>query len=205
MAHHFEEGPGDRAFAQALQEAFAVLRARLTRRYGDPQLAEEISWDCLTRAYEVWRDDPAFFAHRDLTSWTGQRATWRALDRLRERGRFAPLAEEHSGDASEGAAAPLADPADAAAERRRLRDRQVTWRALQRLEAQDREILEGYYYDDLTDQQIGSRLYGDEGSEQARGLRVWRRRRKAQERLRTLLEEGGIDPSDYAPVASQAV
>ena len=42
-------------------------------------------------------------------------------------------------------------------------------------------------------------------SEQARGLRVWRRRKKAHDRLRTLLVESGIDPADYAPLASQAV
>lgn len=203
MAHHFAEPPGDRPFERSMQEAFAVLRARLTRRYGDPQLAEEVSWDCLTQAYEVWREDPAFFANRDLTAWTGQRATWRALDRLRERGRFAPLAEEHPGEPGEGAAAPLVEPREA--ERRRLRDRQLTWRSLQQLGEQDREILEGYYYDGLTDQQIGARLYGGEGSEQARGLRVWRRRRKAQQRLRTLLEQNGLDAADYAPLASQAV
>lgn len=204
MAHHFEEDPRARAFERSLQEAFVVLRARLTRRYHDPQLAEEVSWDCLTQAYEVWRRDPSFFANRDLTAWTGQRATWRALDRLRERGRFAPLAEDQNAKPGDNIAV-LIDPTEAEDERRLARDRQTTWRSLQQMDDQDRAILEGYYYDEQTDQQIGSRLYGDEGSEQARGLRVWRRRRKAQERLRTLLEENGIDPTDYTPLASQAV
>ena len=204
MAHNVEEGPNDRAFALSLQDALATVSARLTRRFGDPQLAEEISWDCLTQAYEVWRNDPHYFANRDLTAWTSQRASWRALDRLRERGRHAPLAEEHAGEAGEGVGA-LIDPSDAEADRRLTRDRHITWRSLQQLPEQDRRILEGYYYDDRTDQEIGAELFGDEGTEQARGLRVWRRRRKAHERLRTLLLENGIDPTDYGVVASQAL
>ena len=204
MAHHVEEGPNDRAFALSLQDAFVTVSARLTRRFGDPQLAEEVSWDCLTQAYEVWRNDPLFFANRDLTSWTSQRANWRALDRLRERGRHAALAEEHPGESGEGVVA-LIDPTDAEAERRTIRDRHITWRSLQRLTDQDRQILESYYYDNRTDQEIGTDLFGDQGSEQARGLRVWRRRRKAHERLKTLLLENGIDPTDYGVVASQAL
>ncbi len=205
MANHPQEDPGGRAFARTLQETFAVVCARLTRRFGDPQLAEEVSWDCLTLAYELWREDRAFFANRDLASWASQRACWRALDRLRERARLIPLAEEHPGEAGEGVVPTPPDPAEVEAGRRRLRDQQITWRSLQQLDEQDRLILEGYYYDHLTDQEIGGRLFGHEGSGPARGLRVWRRRRKAQERLRTLLEENGIDPSDYAVVASQAV
>jgi DNA-directed RNA polymerase specialized sigma24 family protein len=206
MAQHDDDGSGSRSFEESLLAAFPLLCQRLTRRFGDPQLAEEVSWDCLTQAYEVWRADPHFFERRDLTAWSSQRAAWRALDRLRERGRFAPLAEEHAGDEDgEGLGAPLADPADEEAARRLLRDRQLTWDSLRQLGPDDREVLEGYYYEGLTDQEIGARRYGPEGSAQARGLRVWRRRKKAQERLKTLLVENGIDPSDYAPLAVQAV
>jgi RNA polymerase sigma factor (sigma-70 family) len=193
----------DRAFEKALEAALPVIFQRLARRYGDEQLAEEVSWDCLTQAYEVWRADPHYFANRDLTAWSSQRASWRALDKLRERARFAPLAEDHPDD-GEPAHAPLIDPRDDEAARRLQRDREVTFASLAQLPDQDREILEDYYYDGLTDQEIGAQLYED-GSEQARGLRVWRRRQKAHARLETILVENGIDPTDYAPVAHQAV
>jgi DNA-directed RNA polymerase specialized sigma24 family protein len=204
MTHSDDEPLTDRAFEKAMQAAFPILCQRLTRRYGDEQLAEEVSWDCLTQAYEVWRTDPDYFANRDLTAWTSQRASWRALDRLRERGRFAPLAEEHLDD-SENIHAPLIDPRDEEAARRLQRDREITFASLQQLDEQDREILERYYYDDCTDQEIGAQLYGEDGSEQARGLRIWRRRQKAHARLETILVENGIDPTDYTPMAHQAV
>lgn len=204
MVQHVEEEPPDRAFEKAIEAALPVLFQRLTRRYGDEQLAEEVSWDCLTQAYEVWRADPHYFANRDLTAWSSQRASWRALDQLRERGRFAPLAEEYL-EEGENVHAPLIDPRDDEAGRRLERDREVVFTSLRQLDEQDRDILEGYYYDDLTDQEIGAQLYGQDGSEQARGLRVWRRRQKAHARLETILVDNGIDPTDYAPVAHQAV
>jgi DNA-directed RNA polymerase specialized sigma24 family protein len=196
---------GRPTFVQALQAAHPVISQRLMTRYGDAQLAEEISWDCLTHAFETWNEDPSYFENRDLTAWTSQRATWRALDRLRERTRFLPLAEEHNGEHDESVAAVRFEAPDSFGERGRLRDRQITWECLHQLDEEDRLILLGYYYDGLTDQEIGTALYGDEGSEQARGLRVWRRRQKAHDKLRTLLVASGVDASDYAPATAQAV
>lgn len=206
MAHHVNEDLRPPSFVEALQAAYPVLRDRLTRRFGDPQLAEEVGWDCLTHAYELWLARPGYFANRDLLAWTCQRAVWRALDRLRDRGRHTPLAEEHMGEElADAVAGPLLGVLDEEADRQRERDRQRTWDTLQKLDDLDRYILESYYYDDLTDQEIGDRLYGDETTEQGRGLRVWRRRKKAHARLKTLLIEGGMAPSEYAPLASQAV
>lgn len=203
MAQPVAEGLTLTALETLLQGAYPILRARLLRRYNDPQLAEEVGWDCLTQAYELWRVDPHYFANRDLTAWCSQRAYWRALDRLRERGRFAPLAEElgEDEDVSSGA---LLLARDEFAAQKTLRDRQLTWDSVQQLDEPDRFLLESYYYDDQTDQEIGTHLFGDDGTEQARGLRVWRRRQKAHARLKTLLVENGIDPSDYS-VACQAV
>lgn len=192
-----------RTFEEELQAALPVVYQRLTRRYGDEQLAEEVSWDCLTQAYEVWRDDPDYFANRDLTRWTSNRANWRALDVLRKRSRLTPLAEDRGEDGEH--VSPLVDPRDDEDARRRLRDREAVFASVRQLDEPDGRIVESYYYDGLTDQEIGSLLYGDEGSDQARGLRVWRRRRKAHAQLQTLLVENGIDPADYAPVAHQAV
>src|SRR5205823_6375012 len=100
-----------------------------------------------------------YFERRDLTAWTSQRATWRALDRLRERTRFLPLAEEHNGDCDESVPAARVEGKGEVGER----DRQITWECLEQLDEEDRLILMGYYYDGLTDQQIGAALYGDEG------------------------------------------
>lgn len=192
-----------RAFEEALLAALPVVFERLARRYGDEQLAEEVSWDCLTRAFEVWLDDPEYFTAHDLTRWTSNRANWRALDVLRKRSRHAPLGDARGEDADHIAS--LADPREGEAARRLESEREAVFAGVQRLEEQDRAIVEGYYYDGHTDQEIGGLLYGDEGSEQARGLRVWRRRQKAQAQLRTILVEEGIDPSDFIPVAPQAL
>jgi DNA-directed RNA polymerase specialized sigma24 family protein len=192
-----------RTFEEEIQAALPVVYQRLTRRYGDEQLAEEVSWDCLTQAYEVWRSDPGYFANRDLTRWTSNRANWRALDVLRQRARLTPLAEDRAEDGE--TARPLADPRDDEDARRLARDREAVFASIRQLDEQDGLIVESYYYDGLTDQEIGARLYGGEGTDQARGLRVWRRRRKARAQLQTLLIENGIDPADYSPVAHQAV
>lgn len=207
MSHHADDGSSHRSFTRAYEAAFPVLCARLTRLYGDPQLAEEVSVDCLADAYKVWREDPHFFDEKDLTAWSSQRARWRTLDCLRERARFTPLAVEHSGDGESKSdlLARAPDPDETEEARQRRHDRQVTWDSLQSLDSEDREILESYYYDGETDQQIGTRRYGPAGTDQARGLRVWRRRQKALERLRTVLIKNGIDPADYAPQTVQAV
>lgn len=192
-----------RTFEEALQAALPVVYQRLTRRYGDAQLAEEVSWDCLTQAYEVWREDPDYFANRDLTRWTSNRANWRALDVLRKRSRLASLAEE-PGDYGESLPT-LLDPRDDEQERRLLRDREAVFSSVRQLDEQDRFIIESYYYDGLTDQEIGTRLFGRNGSEQSRGLRVWRRRRKGHAQLQALVVKAGVDPADYTPGPHQAV
>lgn len=206
MAHHSEEETIPRAFEEALEATFSMVRDRLTRRFGDEQLAEEVSWDCVTQAYEAWRGDPTFFAERDLRAWTSQRALWRALDRLRERGRFVPLSEEHSsGNEGEAGGPAQLSVTDEETMRQWERDRQLTWNSLQQLPSADRELLEQYYYEERTDQEIGAQLYGEEGSEQARGLRVWRRRQKALTQLEKILIENGLDSADYAPLTHQAI
>jgi DNA-directed RNA polymerase specialized sigma24 family protein len=207
MTNQADEELSPRPFEESLKSTFVLVSQRLTRRYGDPQLAEEVTWDCLTRAFEVWMEDPHYFEEHDLTAWISQRATWRALDRLRERSKFAPLVEEHASGEEDGESphAPLIDLADEEAVQGRERDRQITWESLQQLDENDRRILEGYYYDHRTDQELGAQLYDDECSDQARGLRIWRRRQKAHALLERLLVENGIDPTDYTPIAQQAL
>ena len=80
----------------------------------------------------------------------------------------------------------------------------LVWECLQRLDADDRDLLCASYYDDLSDQAIGATYYAD-GTDTARGLRVWRRRQKAQARLRDLLLEAGHEPAPFDLLNSQAL
>jgi DNA-directed RNA polymerase specialized sigma24 family protein len=169
------DGSSRPEFERALAAAYPVIYRRLAGRYRDPQLAEEVAWDSLTRAFEKLRDDPHYFDERDLTDWSSRLAAWRALDRLRERSR--------AGDPFEDGPAPEAGRQDTQA---------LVWDCLQRLDADDRDLLCASYYDGLSDQAIGAARYAD-GTDTARGLRVWRRRQKAQARLRDLLLEAGYE------------
>lgn len=185
------------AFEQSLAATWPVVVHRVRARFGDAQLAEEVSLDCLSRAFELWRTDPGYFTARDLTAWATRRAAWRALDRLRDRGRHRPLPEERAEDGDEGAPLRWA-PRVAARPDEAARDCQLAWAALGRLPAEDREILLAWYYDQRSDQEIGAALYGAAtGTAQARGLRVWRRRRRAQGRLREALLAEGVEPADW--------
>jgi len=183
------------SFEHAMDEAFPVLYQRLYGRFRDPQLAEEVSRDCLSQAYELWLEDPAYFETHDLTAWSSVRANWRAIDRLRQRGRFAPLPDESPyDDRPVATASPRPDPHNDS----RMQDRLLTWEVLSRLDELDRKVLIGHYYDGRSDQDLGTELFGQVGTVTARGLRVWRIRQRAQARLRDLLLAGGVEPADYA-------
>jgi DNA-directed RNA polymerase specialized sigma24 family protein len=195
MADNDHESMTQAALVQALNEAYPVLFHRLNSRYHDPQLAEEVSWDCLTQAFEVWRADPSYFTHHNLTAWSSRRATWRAVDRLRERGRLSPLPEEHGPE--DRPALAVADPrSDPEAERIAL-DRVRTWEALEGLDEQDRYLLAEHFYAGRSDQSLGAELFDDDASAQALGLRVWRLRQRALTRLEQRLLDAGIDPEDW--------
>src|SRR5262245_24772167 len=163
-----------KAFQDALTAAYPVLFQRLHSRFHDPQLADEVSRDCLSQAFEVWRDDPAYFLEHDLTTWGSVRANWRAIDRLRARSRHAPLPDENPLAADDR---PLvtADPHDGPRTQARL----MTWEAIGRLDELERRIIIGHYYDGRSDQDLGTELFGDKGTLTARGLRVWRIRQRA--------------------------
>lgn len=186
------------AFQSALAAAQSVLFQRLHSRYRDPQLAEEVSADCLSQAYELWHRDPAYFLEHDLTAWGSVRANWRAIDRLRARSRHAPLPDENPPDDRPLATASRTlDPHDDPDVLARL----AAWEAIARLDELDRRVLIGHYYDGRSDQDIGTELFGHVGTVTARGLRVWRIRQRAQARLRDLLAADGFAPSEYATQA----
>ena len=195
MTNDNHESMTQAALEQALDEAYPVLFHRLNSRYHDPQLAEEVSWDCLTQAFEVWRDDPGYFTHHNLTAWSSRRANWRAVDRLRERGRHASLPEEQGPDADRPGAT-VAARTDPDAERI-AGDRARTWEALEGLDEQDRYLLAEHFYARRSDQDLGAELFDDDASAQALGLRVWRLRQRALTRLEQRLLDAGIDPEDW--------
>jgi DNA-directed RNA polymerase specialized sigma24 family protein len=185
------------ALVQALNEAYPVLFHRLNNRFHDPQLAEEVSWDCLTQAFERWQEDPGYFTDHDLTAWTSRRACWRAVDRLRERGRHTPLPEEHPLEEDRHPAAySEATRIDPDAERVSV-DRARAWEAMQQLDERDRFLLSEHFYEAASDQALGAKLFADASSPQALGLRVWRLRQKALGRLEQQLLDAGIDPEDW--------
>jgi DNA-directed RNA polymerase specialized sigma24 family protein len=197
MNENHAESMSQSALERALTEAYPVLFHRLNSRYHDPQLAEEVSWDCLTQAFEVWQKDPGYFAQHDLTTWSSRRANWRAVDRLRERGRHTSLPEEHALDEDRPSLTPgesvRTDPdAEGVAV-----DRARTWEALQGLDERDRYLLGEHFYGGRSDQSLGAELFGDDASAQALGLRVWRLRQKALGRLEERLLDAGIDPEDW--------
>ncbi len=205
MKSNRNEGLSRLAFEESVARAFPVVLGRLSARFKDAQLAEEVSVDSLTHAFEKWREDPGYFQTHDLVGWSSRLAAWRALDRLRERTRLRSLPDESPIDGSESGWA-LSVPAqhdDPHADW--LHDREIAWKCIQKLDPEDQAILTGYYYERRTDQELGVELFGDSASVQANGLKVWRRRRRACARLRMLLLASGIDPGDWSCTGGQAV
>src|SRR5271166_413026 len=193
MRENRNEALSRSAFEESVTQAYAVVFNRLSARFGDPQLAEEVSVDSLARAFEKWRADPTYFRTHDLAAWSSRLAAWRALDRLRERTRLRPLPEERPLDGDDFTPSPNVLPRQESAPEGLLRDREITWNSLQKLDEEDRAILSGYYYDGSTDQELGAELFGPTASTQANGLKVWRRRQRAHARLREVLIDEGID------------
>jgi DNA-directed RNA polymerase specialized sigma24 family protein len=186
-------------FEESLAEALPVVYARLAARFRDEQLADEVSADCLVSAWEKHAADPDYFRAHDLTAWSSRRASWKAVDRLRQRVRLRPLPQEPDGP-GEGVRARRPNAPEALA-----RDRQLALECLQRLPEQERAVLVGHYFEGKTDVELGTALFGERGTPQARGLKVWRLRQKARTRLRDLLLAEGVDPSDWGGPGGLAV
>jgi len=204
MQNNRNEGLSRSVFEVSVARAFPVVLNRLSARFKDTQLAEEVSVDSLAHAFEKWREDPRYFLTHDLVGWSSRWAVWRALDRLRERTRHRPLPDERPTDGAEpGWALSIPAPHDAHADR--LHEREIAWECIQKLDPEDQAIITGYYYDRLTDQELGAELFGGSASIQANGLKVWRRRQRAHARLRVLLLASGIDPGDWSSMGGQAV
>jgi DNA-directed RNA polymerase specialized sigma24 family protein len=205
MRHKRSVGLSRSAFEESVARAFPEVLSRLAARFKDAQLAEEVSVDSLAGAFEKWREDPRYFLTHDLVGWSSRLAAWRALDRLRERTRHRPLPDERPAEGGEPGWVPSIPSENDDPKVARLLDREIAWECIQKLDPEDRAILTGYYYDRLTDQELGAELFGGSASVQANGLKVWRRRQRACARLRVLLLASGIDPGEWSSMGGQAV
>lgn len=187
-----------------ISDALPEIQRRMESRLRDKFLADEMAADSVSAAWEQWLADPAYFHGRDLVGWATQRARWRAVDVLRRRSRFAPLADEQQGDEANKApdSPAIAQPDRTAREEMR----RLVYEAILLLAPDERRLLEGMAYDNLTDQAMGTALYGaQDGTAQARGLRVFRRRQRALARLGQLLMERGFDAEAWADARAQAM
>ena len=68
MSEHPPRDVGE-AFEGNLAQVWRTVFHRLAARFGDPQLAEEVSTDCLSRAWEVWAQDPGYFREHGALYW----------------------------------------------------------------------------------------------------------------------------------------
>ncbi|NBO93110.1 MAG: sigma-70 family RNA polymerase sigma factor [Planctomycetia bacterium] len=182
-------------FLTEMETARPIVRRRVWGRYRDNQLSDEVTHDCLTDAWNRWQIEPTYFVTHNLLAWTTQRAYWRVRDRLNDRARFAPLAEEHPEDPAYAVKTHEAHAKAAEPEVERHQVWALVHEAVTTLSEDDREIIDQHHFGQMTDKAIGDQIYGvADSSRAARGLRVFRRRTRIEERLRECLLERGYDP-----------
>jgi len=180
-----------------LEAARPLVIRRVTSRYRDEELGDSVAQQCLIDAWSRWKRDPDYFVTHSLLAWATQRAYWRVRDHLYERARFAPLAEEHAADEGD---ARVKTPESYVVARELDVEREQAWalvhECLAELPEADQELIDQHYFEGLTDKAIGDLLFGeDDGTPLARGLRVFRRRDRVQERIRELVLARGYDPA----------
>jgi DNA-directed RNA polymerase specialized sigma24 family protein len=169
--------------------AMQVLAAPSGAFYRKHLLSEDAVAYALAKAWHTWIDSrgTTFASPRHLLNWLKQTAFWKMVERFRQ--------EQRSRERSllDSQVAELPDPAFARRSSHRWsKDAQQTvWTCLQRLPDPLRQVLEGYYYDRLTDRELALCLWGD--STPAAGQRIRRLRHKALTHLRRTLLQCGIE------------
>ena len=164
---------------EALPEVYPVVYACVFGCLGN----EDLAWDATNEACVVALNTPEKFEGNkaDLVKWLRKVAVHKAADmRKRKQPRRLPNNAEHLiGDEQ---AAPAVDEVEM---------KENVRRCLERLPAEERATVVLKHWQELGFQEIGNRLYGNEGSPMARLLRARRRYVKGMERLcRLRLEEG---------------
>jgi DNA-directed RNA polymerase specialized sigma24 family protein len=142
------------------------------------------------RAWETWRGNRRYFLSAEHhLNWLKQTAYWHSVDGFRKavRSRERPSPNKK-----------LEDFADAQSGRQRslwsAEDQQAVWLCVQRLPRVERFVIEGRYYDNLTDRDLAKVLYANPAPQAFLGLRVWHLRQKALVHLRQLLQQEGVGP-----------
>lgn len=165
-----------------------AVRARVFRRFrarGIPpgeatQLAGEVTQIAFVRAHLQPGFPGCFQSEEHLVNWMAWVAYRRGLDDLRRR---RPSRSDAHLDRQ---AAPEVSQVPG-----------LVWECLQQLPPQDRHVLLRYFYEGWTDVMIGQELFDDDASEAAWGQRARKIRMAALRRLRTLLDQHGVDPDDW--------
>lgn len=167
---------------QALATPVAIV-------YRNQPLSEEAIFQAIAKALAIWSSNPNYFlspAH--LLNWLKQTAYWRTIDCFRKSIRC----PERPVDVNKLEA--FTDPRTSRprAQRWSDEDQKTVWICVQQLPPLDRLLIEGHYYDHLTDRDLAKVLYGTASPSPAQGLRVWNRRKKAEALLRQFLEQRGV-------------
>jgi RNA polymerase sigma factor (sigma-70 family) len=170
------------AYPQVYRVVYRYLRRRGLLHDRAADLAEESTQEAARRAAERTGSPEYFDSGQGLRNWMSTVARNYASDQLDL---------EHAGQFPEGHDEP-----------HRPSSREEffagVWECLVRLPPQDQRILDWYYWDRLTDVEIGQALFNpSEGTPPALGQRARRLRLEAQARLRECLLQRGIDPLEW--------
>lgn len=187
---HSERRPRLNTFVTWMSLAFqALLDAPQAICYRNQRLSEDAIVHACAKAWTVWVTNPGYFCSPlHLVNWLKLVAYRMMVDCHRKNQRFRQWSLPDS------KADELTDPRFPQEQQQRWTDadQQTVWGCLQQLPEMERRILEGRYYDHLTDVELASRLFGDPAPSAAAGLRVWRLRQKALAHLGQVLREHGV-------------
>lgn len=169
------------AYPHVYRAVYWHLRSRGLPDARARELAEEATQEAACRAAE--RTDPGYFQSQEhFRNWMITVARRYADERLAHE-RAVQLHEGHDAPASKSSRAERFG---------------AVWDCFSQLSAEEQNILDWYYWDGLTDVEIGQILFDpSEGTPAALGQRARRRRLAAEAHLRGCLLENGIAPEDW--------
>jgi RNA polymerase sigma factor (sigma-70 family) len=178
------------AFVVWLPRAARALVPPRTIVYRGRLLPEDAISEALVKALHMEAETPGYFRSAEhLVNWLKRTAYWAMINAYR-RARRDPSRPLPAGN--EGS---LVDPRSRRARGSwQAEDRQAVWDCLRRLPEAERLLLEGRYYERLTDVELARRLYQVwSASAPAMGQRARQDRLRAQTQLAELLREQGVN------------
>lgn len=183
-------------FQEWYSATFHVVFSRLQQRFGDAQLADEVTGDALAKGFKQGSLKPGYFCSQThFIRWCRRVAQNLAVDHLRIRSRQQSLNGLEIPTKGNG---PLKELEDKEMSAQKELDLSRLQQALEQLLPEEREALKGYYFQDLTDQEVERQFFPQsQAGSKALGLRAHRLRQKALGKMRGLLLEAGVDPNLY--------